>query len=212
MTRATRVLALCGFLTALWAPPASAEWQFAPFIGFTFAGDTNLNLLEEGVGERHWSLGGTVRLVGPGPLGVESVVMYVPGLFESNPRPVFADTAPRTIADSRGFVLMGNVVLTTPRRWNEYGLRPFVSGGFGLLNVYALDEANVFPTRGNLIGYNVGGGAVGFLSDRVGLRFDLRYFRTTPPGEQPSAETLTTDGGRVHLHFWTGSVGVVFKY
>ena len=29
----------------------------------------------------------------------------------------------------------------------------------------------------NLLGMNIGGGAVGMLSDRIGVRFDLRYFR-----------------------------------
>jgi hypothetical protein len=207
------VLALCGLLTALLPARVSAEWQFAPFVGFNFLGDTNLLFLE-GATEQHWNLGGTVRLVGAGPLGVETFILYVPGFFNTpEGNPIFADTPPEeTISESRTFALMGNLVLTTPRSWNQYGLRPFVSGGFGLLNVHATDEAGLFPTRANLPGYNVGGGAVGFLTDRVGLRFDLRYFRTLPPGQEPTAESLTLDGQRVRLHYWTGTLGVVIKY
>ena len=211
------MLALCGLLTASAPGRAFAEWQFTPFVGFTFAGDTNLNLLEEGPREQHWNLGGTVRLVGSGPFGVESVILYVPGFFEGSPPPTFGDPQQPTIIGSRTLALMGNIVLTTPRAWNEYGLRPYVSGGAGLLHVNAVDqEPSPFSTRANLPGYNVGGGAVGFLTDRVGLRFDLRYFRTLPPGREPNPDAspplLTFDTRNVRLRYWTGSVGVVLKY
>jgi hypothetical protein len=206
------VLALCGLLTALWPARASAEWQFAPFVGFTFKGGTNLadpdalNAIEQ----RHWNLGGTVRLVGAGPFGLESVVLYIPGLFQGEARSLFPGDPPSTIiTSSYGLALLGNVVLTTPRAWNEYGLRPFVSGGAGLLR--AVHNGGVFAVRANVLGYNVGGGAVGFLSDRVGVRFDLRYFRHVPPGPEVTDSTPALDD-RVRLHFWTGTVGVVFKY
>lgn len=211
MTRATRVLALCGLLTA-WPPArASAEWQFAPFVGFSFLGETNLNLTD--LPDRHWNFGGSVRLVGAGPLGVEALVLDVPGAFKSlDIDPLFLNPSQptETITESHAFTMMGNIVLTTPRAWNEYGLRPFVSGGFGVLKVR--HNESEFPLRANLPGYNVGGGAVGFVTDRVGLRFDLRYFRTTPPGKEPTDLALTSHNERVRLRFWTGGVGVVFKY
>jgi hypothetical protein len=106
--------------------------------------------------------------------------------------------------------LMGNVVLTTPRAWNQYGLRPFVSGGLGMLRVSHNEPT--FPARANLPAYNIGGGAVGLLTNKVGLRFDLRFFRTLPPGEAPGPLQDTGDLLRVHVHYWTATVGVVFKY
>jgi hypothetical protein len=111
------------------------------------------------------------------------------------------------VASSYQMALMGNVVLTTPRRWNEYGLRPYVSGGLGLLRVVSDDANAVIPIRLNARGYNVGGGAVGFLSNSVGLRFDLRHFRM--------AETelfgLTVGELGANLSFWTFSVGVTIR-
>ena len=209
MIRAIRVLVLCGLLTVV--PPASvgAEWQFAPFVGFTFGGDTNLNLTA--LAERHWNFGGAVRLVGAGPIGLESIFVHVPGIFVTPDPDPFSDIPPSdAITQSHSFALMGNVVLTTPRTWNEYGLRPYVSGGFGMLRVSHNEPT--FPARANLPGYNVGGGAVGFLTNRVGLRFDLRYFRTVPPGEEQGPLQETEDLLRVRLHYWTGTIGVVFKY
>jgi hypothetical protein len=201
---------LCGLLIAVSPVRASAEWQLTPFLGFSFRGDTNLTLAD-GVRERHWNFGGSVRLVGAGILGVESIFVYVPGHLESAQiDPIFGGPPPgNDITQSRSLGLMGNVVLTTPRGWNEYGLRPFVSGGLGLL--HAFNNEGRFPVRLNLLGYNVGGGAVGLLTERVGLRFDLRFYRTVPPGQEPT-EGLTIDSRRVRLRYWTGAVGVVFKY
>ena len=159
--------------------------------------------------------GGTARLIGAGPLGVEALFSFVPGAFQSEPLevdPFIFNTNQESepITKSNASALMGNVVLTTPRSWNEYGLRPYVSGGVGLLHVY--HNYPVISARANLLGYNAGGGAVGFVSDRIGLRFDLRYVSTTPHGRQPSDEVLTDGLERVRVHFWTATVGVVFKY
>jgi hypothetical protein len=207
--RAIRVLVLCGLLIAVRPVPATAEWQFAPFVGFTFGGDTNLNLTA--LVKRHWNFGGAVRLVGAGPFGLESVFVYIPGVFET-PRPDPLSDVPysNAITESHSLALMGNVVLTTPRAWNQYGLRPYISGGLGMLRASHNDPFT--PARANLPAYNVGGGAVGLLTDKVGLRFDLRFLRTLPPGEEEGPLQRTEDGRNVHLHYWTGTVGVVFKY
>jgi hypothetical protein len=211
VARAIRSLALALVLTALLPAQAAAEWQFAPLLGFNFLGDTNLSLTE--LPKRHWLFGGTGRLVGAGPLGLEALFVYVPGAFKSlELDPLFLDTnqAPETITKSNASAVMGNIILTTPRGWNQYGLRPYVSGGMGLLHVYHNDLK--FPARANLAAYNAGGGAVGFLSDRVGLRFDLRYVSTTPHGRESGGDIVTGDSERVRVHFWTATVGVVLKY
>ena len=64
----------------------------------------------------------------------------------------------------------------------------------------------VFPLSKTLFAYNAGGGATGFLSEHVGLRFDLRYYSTL-------SRTQETIGfGPVRLRYWTGTVGVVVRY
>ncbi|MCA1562939.1 MAG: hypothetical protein LC804_22630 [Acidobacteria bacterium] len=65
---------------------------------------------------------------------------------------------------------------------------------------------NVFSLRQNGLGYNLGGGAVGFLSDRTGLRFDLRYLRMRPKDDP------ITFSEKVRLNYWTGSIGLVFRF
>jgi Outer membrane protein beta-barrel domain len=186
---------------------ATADWQLTPFLGLTFKGDTTLIDHEQAAGNTHWNFGGAVGFIGSGPFGVEGLVVYTPGFFEQDNPPIVDDVVPPDVIDSRTLAIMGNVVLTTPRHWNEYGLRPFVSGGIGLLRATATDALELSPVSASLLGYNVGGGAVGFLNERVGLRFDLRYFSNLKP-----VDDFEIAIGQVQLSYWTGSVGVVLKY
>ena len=112
----------------------------------------------------------TATLIGKGPLAVEGISCW--SRISSR-----RETAAR-VSSSRVYSLMGNVVLAAPLRWNEYGLRPFVSGGLGLMHATQTTIPNILPLNENLLGYNVGGGAVGFITRHTGLRFDLRYYRS----------------------------------
>ena len=202
-----RILTLLGILIGGMPATVAADWHITPFLGLTFQGETTLLDYESAVGTTHWNFGGAVTLVGGGPLGVEGLVVYTPGFFQQDNPPAIGGTPPINVTESRALALMGNVVLTTPRRWNEYGLRPFVSGGIGWLHASAKDTPEVLPVSANLLGYNVGGGAVGFLTPRTGLRFDLRYFSNLKP-----TDDFDNAIGRVQLSYWTASVGVVFRY
>ena len=193
------MIALSGLLLAALPANAGAEWQLAPFIGWTFKTDTTIVDLGAGRDETHWTFGGSVTLLGTGPLGVEALFMYTPGFF--------GGTEGSVIDSSRSIALMGNAVLTTPRSWNEYGLRPFLSGGLGLLHASTQDVQDILGVNQNLLGFNIGGGAVGFVTNRTGLRFDLRYFRHLNPSEG-EGESI----GDVQLSYWTGTVGVVFRF
>lgn len=208
MRTPARVLALVGVLLVCVPKTALAEWQLTPFLGLTFKGDTTLTDHEQATDKTHWTFGGSVALMGSGPVGAEGLVVYTPGFFQQDNPPAVDGVLPPDIIDSRTLAIMGNVVLTTPRSWNEYGLRPFVSGGIGLLHAATTEALALTPVNTNLLGYNIGGGAVGFLNDRVGLRFDLRYFSNLKPSDDPELSVTA----RVHLSYWTSSVGVVLKY
>jgi hypothetical protein len=196
---AKRLLALLGILT-LGAPGvARADWQFTPFFGRTFQGSTSIVDLDNATGNSHWNFGGAVTLIGEGLFGVEGFVVNTPGFFELEDSTL--------VSGSRTLALMGNVVLTTPQqRQNEYW-RPFISTGVGLLHASANDVFGVLPVENNLLGYNVGGGVVGLLTPRVGLRLDLRYFSNLKPTDDTESAI-----GRVQLSYWTFTGGVVFRY
>jgi hypothetical protein len=191
---------------------AAAEWQFTPSIGFTFAGTTTLVDFQQAAGKRHTDFGGSVALLGEGVIGAEVLVIFVPGFFETARTPLSTDVARVELKSSLTSALMANVILTTPRRWTEYGLRPFVSGGFGVLHssqtfaVNPVTTVELFPVDTGMAGYNIGGGAVGFLTKRTGVRFDLRYYRSLHDTDKGTMAI-----GLARLHYMTASIGLVFR-
>jgi hypothetical protein len=194
---------------ALVPQTAAAEWQFTPFVGLTFRGNTSI--FSETVDDIkapekvHRHFGGAVSFLGGGIFGIETMLNWTPGFFEQD--------GSELVESSRMIAWMGNVVIAAPRRWTEYSLRPYASGGFGLLKPFVRQT----PVRGteplpdvnlNLAGYNVGGGAIGFLSARTGVRFDIRYFSTIRPTTEEGGISIED---RVRLRYMTASVGVVIR-
>jgi hypothetical protein len=206
MWRALAVACAC-----LLAVPAtvSAEWHITPMVGLTFAGKTTIFDPDEGTGKRHPDISGSVALIGDGIFGVEGITSYTPRLFQSGDTSVLFQPGGNSalVESSHAFILMGNVVVAAPRRWTEYFLRPFVSGGFGLLRVSKHETLEIFPTRVNALGYNIGGGAIGFLTRNTGVRFDLRYYSTVKGTEHGPIAV----GGDVHVRYMTASIGLVIR-
>lgn len=178
--------------------PASAEWFITPFIGVKFAGKTNFPDLEQGAGNTKLTLGGAAGIVGEGLFGAETELGYSPRFFER--------ANGSLIARSNVLTLMGNVIITAPRALTGYSLRPFVSGGGGLIHVGIQDVANILSVSENLFGVNVGGGAVGVLTPRTSVRFDLRFFKSVTKGD---AQNVVVAGPGIS--FWRASVGLAFR-
>ena len=108
---------------------------------------------------------------------------------------------------------MGNIVLTTPRKWTEYGLRPYFSGGVGLVHATVKRDPDTFgelpPIDVNDFGYNLGAGAIGFFSERTGVRFDFRYYSTMRRNSDALVTETNTD--EAYLRYMTLSVGIVWR-
>jgi hypothetical protein len=175
-----------------------ADFLFMPFIGGTFARETLFNIgVEQGEGSTHVIFGGSASWLSAGILGVEGEFAYAPGFFE-------VDNPLTDVLGSNLFTLSGNVIVAVPLSVSEYSLRPYAIGGVGLIHSgisYVLQS----PVDDNSLGFNVGGGAIGFLTRRTGVRFELRHFRTF--AREPS------DFGDVgpRVGFWRFTVGVVIR-
>src|SRR5262245_46316313 len=79
-----RVLVLSAPLILSARPIARAEWQFTPFIGYTFKATStfiDLDLDENRVAtdQTRLNFGGAVRLVGEWPIGLEAYYVHTPG-------------------------------------------------------------------------------------------------------------------------------------
>jgi hypothetical protein len=170
-------------------------------------GDTSIFDPEDGTGESHLHGGGSVTWLSRGLFGVEAIGTWTPGFFQGSPE---FDSPPGIpidfVTSSRTWSVMGNLMMTLPQRWTEYGLRPYISGGLGLLHAsYSAGPDAAITAHVNTTGINVGGGAIGFLSPRTGIRFDVRYHSNLSRPENASAL------GPVHLRYLTASVGIVFR-
>jgi hypothetical protein len=70
---------------------------------------------------------------------------------------------------------------------------------------------SAFPIQDTLAAIDVGGGATGFFNERVGVGWDLRYFRSVG-GEATGDTIITTDGLAKQLSFWRANMALVLRY
>ncbi len=186
-------------LLLLCAPPADAhaDWLITPFLGTSFRGETTLLpfIFEEGAG-RKMTLGASVALLTDGILGLEAEVGHTPRFFEGANRLGLVLT-------SRVTTLSANVIVAAPLALTRESLRPYVVGGLGLMQARSKHVAGLFPVEEDLLGLSLGAGAIGFVTERTGLRFDLRHFK---------AITGAGSSGVSRLSFWRISVGATVRY
>lgn len=181
----------------LWPASGWAEWQFKPFIGTTLAGSSTYVFTDEAAAERHLVVGVAVTWLG-NFVGVEGDVGRLPGFFEAD-----------AVGDPLGSgvtTVTGSLVVTLPRKLTQYSLRPYVAVGGGLMRIGIDQQDDIFDAYRTFKAVSVGGGATGFLTDRVGLNWDLRYFRSVG-GTEDTGLTI----GRERVSFWRASMGVAVR-
>ena len=193
------VIAAAAAWVLLSAAPARAEWFVTPFIGGNFGGATDQPLFgktEAITKPLTWGVSG--GWASGGWLGVEGDLGYAPNFFDSD----------------NGFVskrslttVMANVRVALPIGKGGR-LRPFVSGGAGLLRPNLAEVGDGAVENTNRFAWNVGGGVTGFLNDRVGITGDVRYVRAMDKNEMPNVFGVQFDG----LDFWRTAAGVTLKW
>ncbi|MBI3490478.1 MAG: outer membrane beta-barrel protein [Acidobacteria bacterium] len=181
------------------ATRVSAEWQIKPFLGTSFAGSTTFFDLDQGAGERHLAVGMTSVKLGE-VFGVEADVAHVPGFFQSG------GPFSQLVLGSSATTVTGNVVVALPRHLTEYTLRPYFVGGGGLMHARIDDARAILSVSSNLAAWDMGVGVTGFLSDRFGVSWDVRYFRSFGGAD----EGLST--GPEQLSFWRANMALAIRY
>ena len=189
-----RILAASLGLTLATASPAQADWLFTPFLGTTFAGVAT--------GE-HLTYGGSLAYMGAGVVGFEVDFGYTPEFFDTD------DDDLVLISDSNITTLMANLIVGVPIGGTSgFGVRPYVSGGAGLLRTSVSDVDDFFSVSNNNFGINAGAGLTVFFSDNVGLRGDIRYFRSLQDPEEDNEFDIDFGG----FDFWRATAGVTFRF
>ena len=159
-------------LVMAWtAAPALAQWVATPYLGMNLAGDTEF---------RRGGPGGSVGYFGRW-LGFEFDVQRYHHFFKDKN----VDLVPNNCApgvdppcidlNTDAWGLMGNVV--APIRNKGAKWRPYGTAGLGVIHAWIEGPGDQYNIGQNNLAFNVGGGVIYSLNNRVGLRGDMRYFR-----------------------------------
>jgi opacity protein-like surface antigen len=186
------------------AAPAQAQWLVTPYLGISLAGDAEF---------RRGGPGGSVGYFGR-RLGFEfDFERYnhffkdkdVAGLVANNCG-VGPAGEPCTDLNTDAIGFMGNVVapirITGAKNW-----RPYATAGLGVIRSWVMDPSNtVVDTNQDNFAFNVGGGVMYLLNNRVGLRGDVRYFRALVDEDKREGFYFKDYG------FWRTTVGVTLGF
>jgi len=186
----SRVLLILVHLTAIMVAtpkPGRAEGLLTGFAGASFAGDSDAGQTTYGV---------SLATTAGGLFGFE--------LDVGTTRDIFGDA--ETVGDSSVTTAMGNLMVGAPLGL----LRPYAVGGVGLIRSSIDGPANSIQLDRNDFGVNFGAGLIGFFTDHVGLRGDIRWFRTT--SGDGDDRLLEFDLDLDDVDFWRGSLGVTFRW
>jgi opacity protein-like surface antigen len=207
MRRLLLSAALSGLAMAATPTRASADWLFTPFVGVNFGGSANFGQFDDfdDEFERRSDFGASLTWMGKGAVGFEADFGWAPNFFQDT-----RGTGNFEFGDNNVTTLMGNLVLGAPIGGQSGpGLRPYGSAGVGLIRS-RIDGGGLFNNvNANDFGFNVGAGVHGFFNDNVGLRGDVRYFRSLQDNN-PSSDDL--DLGLSNFHFWRATVGLTFRF
>jgi hypothetical protein len=182
---------------------AAAEWQIKPFVGLTFGGGTTFVDLDHAVGTKNVAFGISGVLLGE-VIGIEGDLGFGPGFFQAGDSSLILNSGVRTVT--------ANVIVALPRRLAEFTLRPYFVAGMGAMYVQYDDISflDVFVVSDRLAAFDIGGGATGFLSNHVGVSWDMRHFRGF--GGQPKEPGLTQDGANQRLSFWRANMALAVRF
>jgi outer membrane protein with beta-barrel domain len=187
--------AIAGWVVVLlsWPSSARAEWQIRPAVGFNFGQSSTFPAPDSNGSPSKFSLGVTGALVGE-VFGIEADLArrtdFFPGSGNGG-----------NVLSSSVTTLTGNVTVALPRHLVEYTLRPYFVGGAGLMAVRIDQFVNLLDVSANSSAIDWGGGVTGFLTNRIGLNWDVRRFRSIGEGSGPA-----------QLSYWRVNMALAIRY
>ena len=199
-----RCAAIAAAILFIYVPRAdAAEWQFKPFIAGTYGGETTFLFVRQTLpadNYAHVAFGVNALFLGE-IFGVEADFGHTPGFFQGIEAPLVTDSGVTT--------LTGNVVVAMPKRLAQYTLRPYIVGGAGLMHIrYDTGPGLQVPlqTLSDLQAMDLGAGVTGFLTRRIGVSWDVRYFRSIDRTREVGKSI-----GSEHLTFWRASMALAIR-
>jgi len=193
MRRAMKAFVVTATLALVAAPmQARAEGFVTPWVGANWG---------SGIANGRAAFGVNAGGMGAGIIGGEVAFGYSPSFWGTQ-----NDFGNNSVID-----LMGNIIVGVPIGGTHgAGIRPFLTGGLGLIRTQ-IDGGTLakVSSSNNMFGWNFGGGAMGFFSEHVGVRGDIRYNRGFE--NLNTGNTVIDFAGNNQLHYWRLQGGVVIR-
>ena len=188
------VLASIALVLAVSARDASAQGFISPFVGTTLTSpSTSGSKSSPGFGIALGSLGNIV--------GLDAELAYFPEVL---------DKAANSLSKSRALTFSADALIGP----HVGPVKPYAALGAGSMNLNftglkSLVNPSPDSISTNYFTVNVGGGLIGFLTNHVGVRGDLRYFRAY------GVNVADLEGAGLslnHFDFWRATGGLVLTF
>jgi hypothetical protein len=139
------------------------------------------------------------------PIGVEIDMTYAPSFFKN----------PGSFTENRVATVMGNVIVAASDRQGGYrrrrrgaSVRPYLSGGFGLMSERVATANPAIAVSNRHLGVDAGLGVMALPQASFGVRAEVRYFQDLVGTNEGNATGI--DFGS--FHFWRVSVGAIVTF
>lgn len=190
MRRVFKTLVLTAAVVFVGAPTqVRAEGYVSPWAGVNFSGT--------GGQEGKQAYGLNAGFMGAGIIGFEGSFGWAPNFFGES------DLSNREIDG------MGNLIIGIPIGGTSgAGIRPFVTGGLGVIHTQIETPDDDFSS--NDFGFNLGAGLMGYFTDHIGVRVDVKYLRTVNSDDDIDID-FDDDFDLGGFHFWRATFGIVIR-
>jgi opacity protein-like surface antigen len=191
-----RTLALSLLLGVVAPATARADGMVIPFIGVNFAGNSGKQL-SRAIDVERFDWGASFTFMSGGVLGMEADIAHSPDFYGRT-----------DISGSSVLTATGNLLIGIPIGGQTgVGFRPYALAGLGVIRSKIDAFGNVPGLDNTKAAWSFGGGAMFFFGTHVGLRADLRYFRTFS-----ALDLIDVIDRRGRLDFARGSTGLILRF
>jgi hypothetical protein len=183
-------------LLGVFTPAAArADGMIVPFVGVNFAGNSGQEI-SDAIDAQRVDWGVSLAYMGGGVLGIEADIGYSPDFFGKT-----------DLGGSSVLAATGNLLIGIPIGGQTgVGVRPYALAGLGVIRS-KVDAFGDIPSLDNSeLSWDFGGGVMFFFGTHVGLRGDLRYFRTFGDVEFDIVDRPQT------LEFGRASAGLILRF
>jgi opacity protein-like surface antigen len=174
---------------------ARADGLITPFFGVNFGGDSGQELGSATDASR-WTYGVSFAWMGGGVFGLEGDFAYSPDFYGKS-----------DLGGSNAMTLTGNLLLGIPFGGQQgFGIRPYGLIGVGFIRSDIEEFEGLVGFDNAEAVWDVGGGVMIFFGSNVGIRGEVRYFRSFSGLDLPVVDADDK------VDFARGSLGLTFRF